>query len=189
MLAHLKRCSNMLILGMESKISLFGPPVARLWQYISMYFAIYQQKLVYSGLPQARSKTKIFSWMICIGLRLALVLNGSERRILDALGWSWVIKDDQGRPSMMLTNWIFWSTRPKSPFRRQGLPGLWGRDTVRRVHFEVFSVSHFTPTALSLGGPTDLLDVLTREGERGGNTKMSERYTFSLFAGGFQLTF
>ena len=56
-----KRCSNMLILGMESKISLFGPPVARLWQYISMYFAIYQQKLVYSGLPQARSKTKIFS--------------------------------------------------------------------------------------------------------------------------------
>ena len=44
----------------------------------------------------------------------------------------------------MLTDWIFWSTRPKSPYRRQGLPGLWGRDTVRRVHFEVFSASHFT---------------------------------------------
>ena len=45
-------------------------------------------------------------------------------------------------------------------------------------------MSHFTPTALSLGGPTDLLDVLTREGERGGgNTKMSERYTFLLFTG------
>ena len=61
---------------------------------------------------------------------------------------------------------------------------MWGRDTVRRVHFEVFSVSHFTPTALSLGGPTDLLDVLTREGERGGEYKNVREIHFFIIHGG-----
>ena len=28
-------------------------------------------------------------------------------------------------------------TRPKPPYGRQGLTGLWGKDTVRRVHFGV----------------------------------------------------
>ena len=45
-----------------------------------MYFAIYQQKLVYSGLPQARSKTRIFSWRIFIELRLAFGGNWGECR-------------------------------------------------------------------------------------------------------------
>ena len=40
-------------------------------------------------------------------------------------------------------------TRPKPPFGRQGLAGSWGKDTVRRVHFWVFSTSHFAPSALS----------------------------------------
>ena len=41
---------------------------------------IYYEKLVFSGLPKGISKTKIVSWLICIGLLLAFVLNGSERR-------------------------------------------------------------------------------------------------------------
>ena len=40
-------------------------------------------------------------------------------------------------------------TRPKPPYRRQGLAGSWGKDTVRRVHFGAFSTSHFAPSALS----------------------------------------
>ena len=40
-------------------------------------------------------------------------------------------------------------TRPKPPFGRQGLAGPWGKDTVRRVHFGVFSTSCFAHRALS----------------------------------------
>ena len=40
-------------------------------------------------------------------------------------------------------------TRPKPPYGRQGLAGLWGKDTVRQVHFGVFSTSRFTPLAVS----------------------------------------
>ena len=36
-------------------------------------------------------------------------------------------------------------TRPKPPFGRQGLAGLWGKDTVRWVHFGAFSTFHFAP--------------------------------------------
>ena len=38
--------------------------------------------------------------------------------------------------------------RLKIMITRRGLAGL-GKDTVRRVHFWVFSTSHFAPTALS----------------------------------------
>ena len=41
-------------------------------------------------------------------------------------------------------------TMPKPPYGRQGLAGLWGKDTVRRVHFGMFSTSHLAPSALSL---------------------------------------
>ena len=40
-------------------------------------------------------------------------------------------------------------TRPKPPSGRQGLAGSWGKDTVRQVHYKMFSMSHFAPTALS----------------------------------------
>ena len=40
-------------------------------------------------------------------------------------------------------------TRPKPPSGRQGLAGLWGKDTVRQAHYKVFSTSHFAPMALS----------------------------------------
>ena len=40
-------------------------------------------------------------------------------------------------------------TRPKPPSGRQGLVGSWGKDTVRQVHYKMFSTSHFAPTALS----------------------------------------
>ena len=40
-------------------------------------------------------------------------------------------------------------TRPKPPSGRQGLAGSWGKDTVRQVHYKMFSTSHFAPTALS----------------------------------------
>ena len=39
-------------------------------------------------------------------------------------------------------------TRPKPPSGRQGLAGLWGKDTVRQAHYKVFSTSHFAPTQL-----------------------------------------
>ena len=32
---------------------------------------------------------------------------------------------------------------------RQGLAGSWGKDTVRQVHYKMFSTSHFAPTVLS----------------------------------------
>ena len=38
---------------------------------ISICFDIFHEKLVYSGFPPARSKTKIFAWRICIGLHKA----------------------------------------------------------------------------------------------------------------------
>ena len=44
---------------------------------------------------------------------------------------------------------IIMITRPKPPSGRQGLAGLWGKDTVRQVHYKMFSTSHFAPTALS----------------------------------------
>ena len=40
-------------------------------------------------------------------------------------------------------------TRPKPPSGRQGLAGSWGKDTVRQVHYMMFSTSHFAPLALS----------------------------------------
>ena len=40
-------------------------------------------------------------------------------------------------------------TRPKPPSGRQGLARSWGKDTVRQVHYKMFSMSHFAPTALS----------------------------------------
>ena len=40
-------------------------------------------------------------------------------------------------------------TRPKPPSGRQCLVGSWGKDTVRQVHYKMFSMSHFAPTALS----------------------------------------
>ena len=40
-------------------------------------------------------------------------------------------------------------TRPKPPSGRQGLAVSWGKDTVRQVHYKMFSTSHFAPTALS----------------------------------------
>ena len=48
-------------------------------KYISIYFDIFYEKLVSFGLIRAR-KTKIFSLVICLGLLLAFVLNGSQRR-------------------------------------------------------------------------------------------------------------
>ena len=44
---------------------------------------------------------------------------------------------------------IICMTRPKPPCERQGLAESWGKDTVRQVHFGVFSTSHFAPTVLS----------------------------------------
>ena len=44
----------------------------------------------------------------------------------------------------------FYATRPKPPYGRQGQAGSWGKDTVRRVHFDVFSTSRFGPPALNL---------------------------------------
>ena len=44
---------------------------------------------------------------------------------------------------------IIIATRPKPPSGRQGLAGSWGKDTVRQVHYKMFSTSHFAPTALS----------------------------------------
>ena len=41
---------------------------------------------------------------------------------------------------------IIMVTRPKPPSGRQGLVGSWGKDTVRQVHYKMFSMSHFTPT-------------------------------------------
>ena len=41
------------------------------------------------------------------------------------------------------------STRPKPPYGRQGLAVSWGKDTVRWIHFGVFSASGFAPPALS----------------------------------------
>ena len=49
-------------------------------KYISIYFDIFYEKLVYSGSPPARSKTKIYSLMICLGLFLACVQKNSENR-------------------------------------------------------------------------------------------------------------
>ena len=43
-------------------------------------------------------------------------------------------------------------TRPKPPYGREGQAGSWGKDTVKRVHFGVFSMSHFAPQALSSNG-------------------------------------
>ena len=40
-------------------------------------------------------------------------------------------------------------TRPKPPYGRQGLAGLWGKNTVRRVHFGFFLTSHFATSPLS----------------------------------------
>ena len=44
---------------------------------------------------------------------------------------------------------IIITTRPKPPSGRQGLVGSWGKDTVRQVHYKMFSTSHFAPTPLS----------------------------------------
>ena len=44
----------------------------------------------------------------------------------------------------------FLGTRPKPPYGRHGLAGSWGKDTVRQVHFGMFSMYHFAPSALSL---------------------------------------
>ena len=44
---------------------------------------------------------------------------------------------------------IIINTRPKPPSGRPGLAGSWGKDTVRQVHYKMFSMSHFAPTALS----------------------------------------
>ena len=41
-------------------------------------------------------------------------------------------------------------TRPKPSYGWQGLAGSWGKYTVRRVHYKVFSTSHLAPTLLSL---------------------------------------
>ena len=40
-------------------------------------------------------------------------------------------------------------TRPKPAYGRQGLAGLWGRDTDEMSTFLVFLTSHFAPAALS----------------------------------------
>ena len=49
-------------------------------KYISIYFGIFYKKLVCTGLQPARSKTKIFSLMICNGIFLAFGKNREERR-------------------------------------------------------------------------------------------------------------
>ena len=49
-------------------------------KYISIYFDIFYEKLDDFGWPPARSKTKIFSLMICIGIFLACVQKNSENR-------------------------------------------------------------------------------------------------------------
>ena len=56
----------------------------------------------------------------------------------------------------------FCLTRPKPPYVWQGLAGFWGKDTIRWVHFGVFSTSHFSTRIASDflvtdgGVPTDL---------------------------------
>ena len=57
-------------------------------------------------------------------------------------------------------------TRPKPPYWRQGQAGSWGKDTVRRVHFGVFSTSHFAPTPLSSDWiePNSRMDVTSPTG-------------------------
>ena len=50
---------------------------------------------------------------------------------------------------VIIINIIINITRPKPPSGRQGLAGSWGKDTVRQVHYKMFSTSHFAPTALS----------------------------------------
>ena len=50
---------------------------------------------------------------------------------------------------MLIIIIIIIATRPKPPSGRQGLAGSWGKDTVRQVHYKMFSTSHFAPTALS----------------------------------------
>ena len=51
--------------------------------------------------------------------------------------------------NIVVNNIIIIITRPKPPSGRQGLVGSWGKDTVRQVHYKMFSTSHFAPTALS----------------------------------------
>ena len=46
--------------------------------------------------------------------------------------------------------WPIFDARPKPPNGRQDLAGLWGKDTIRRVHFGVVAASNFAPTVLSL---------------------------------------
>ena len=52
-------------------------------------------------------------------------------------------------PEVITVIFIIIVTRPKPPSGRQGLAGSWGKDTVRQVHYKMFSMSHFAPTALS----------------------------------------
>lgn len=40
----------------------------------------------------------------------------------------------------------FLDTRTKPPYGRQGLAGSWGKDTISRVYFGVFSTAHFLVT-------------------------------------------
>ena len=74
--------------------------------------------------------------------------------IWTTLGHFWTILGTFGRlfshvsqPPIII---IIIITRPKPPYGRQGLAGLWGRDTVRWVYFGVISTSHLVPMALSL---------------------------------------
>ena len=70
-----------MILGMEPKNQVIWTTCCKVMaKHISIYLDIFYEKLVGSGWPQARSKTKIFSWRICIGLLVALDWNEPERR-------------------------------------------------------------------------------------------------------------
>ena len=57
--------------------------------------------------------------------------------------------------------------RPEPPYGRQGQAGL-GKDTVIRVHFGVFSTSHFAPTTLRLYLSNDQMGLPTDYGRGGG---------------------
>ena len=61
-------------------------------------------------------------------------------------------QQDCSRPNDFIIIIIIINTRPKPPSGRQGLAGSWGKNTVKLVHFGVFSTSHFVPRCSAQNG-------------------------------------
>ena len=74
-------------------------------KYISIYFKIFYEKLVYSGSPPDRLKTTIFSLMISIVIFLAWVQKNSENRNIPK-------KMFLSENVILLGSQQFWSTSP-----------------------------------------------------------------------------